>query len=373
MVCRIPAVRAYLNYYRDTVYFEDAADDGTVRSMEFCPVKDFGIVFSDDEVKNVLKCGAEDIEALKVTFKQARISDVVVLGSSGVSVSNRSGMALYFDRSTTHLHPNWVIARPLKTVAGDDTRTYINLLGIHRGHRNFAHFFTDALIPLLIYLKNRRDPEEEITCLVREDLSPVQRDAFRFLSQDFPGLSFQTLANNSKIACKNTIYIVSQSPGYGRDSLLLRDYLREVRSLFLRHYGIKPASKRMRIYVSRGDAVIRKVRNEKALEQVLARYGFESYEMGKLPFDRQIELFAAAEMVVGPHGAGLINLMFCNPGTRVLEIFPDNYIIDWIALLARAGGLDYHYFIAGHGDAWRKHFSVDLAALEKQLADIFQK
>ena len=35
----------------------------------------------------------------------------------------------------------------------------------------------------------------------------------------------------------------------------------------------------------------------------------------------QIDHFAAADAIVGLHGAGLTNLVFAKPGARVLEIF----------------------------------------------------
>ena len=36
----------------------------------------------------------------------------------------------------------------------------------------------------------------------------------------------------------------------------------------------------------------------------------------------QIGMFRDAEMIVGPHGAGLSNIMFSAPGTRVMEFMP---------------------------------------------------
>ena len=36
----------------------------------------------------------------------------------------------------------------------------------------------------------------------------------------------------------------------------------------------------------------------------------------------QILLFQSAEFIIGPHGAGLSNLLFCEPGTKVIEFMP---------------------------------------------------
>ena len=41
-----------------------------------------------------------------------------------------------------------------------------------------------------------------------------------------------------------------------------------------------------------------------------------------LEFRDQVALFRDAETVVAPHGGGLTNLVFCDPGTKVIELFP---------------------------------------------------
>jgi hypothetical protein len=76
-----------------------------------------------------------------------------------------------------------------------------------------------------------------------------------------------------------------------------------------------------RIYIKRADT--RGVANAGDVEPVLRRNGFDSYLMEDLTAGAQIDLFRHAEMVVGPHGAALANLMFCPPGTQVLELSPD--------------------------------------------------
>jgi capsular polysaccharide biosynthesis protein len=42
------------------------------------------------------------------------------------------------------------------------------------------------------------------------------------------------------------------------------------------------------------------------------------------PFRTHIEQFAAAAVVIAPHGAGLANLVFCAPGTTVIELGYDS-------------------------------------------------
>jgi capsular polysaccharide biosynthesis protein len=51
-------------------------------------------------------------------------------------------------------------------------------------------------------------------------------------------------------------------------------------------------------------------------------------------------------MIVGAHGAGLANLVFCRPGTRVVEIVPTDNAYPFYFSLAVGAGLDYRYLVA---------------------------
>ena len=82
-----------------------------------------------------------------------------------------------------------------------------------------------------------------------------------------------------------------------------------------------------RLYVTRGDKKnSRRVTNEAALLDILRPLGFEVFDPGRHSVQEQIDHFAAAEVVVGPHGAGLTNLVFAPPGVRILELFAPKYL-----------------------------------------------
>jgi hypothetical protein len=59
------------------------------------------------------------------------------------------------------------------------------------------------------------------------------------------------------------------------------------------------------------------------VEAALARHGFTTYEMLALPPRAQMALFHEADFVISPHGADLANMLFCEPGTKVIEYSPD--------------------------------------------------
>lgn len=77
-----------------------------------------------------------------------------------------------------------------------------------------------------------------------------------------------------------------------------------------------------RIYISRRDAInSRNFDNEQELVETLKMYDFEVYELTKLPFLDQVKLFSQAEIVIGPHGSGMTNIMFCSKTAQVIELF----------------------------------------------------
>jgi hypothetical protein len=76
-----------------------------------------------------------------------------------------------------------------------------------------------------------------------------------------------------------------------------------------------------KIFISRKDAIVRKLTNEDELFEKLAIHGFERYCLSKLSLLEQITLFNHADTIIALHGAGLTNLIFSNPGTKVIEIF----------------------------------------------------
>ena len=62
-----------------------------------------------------------------------------------------------------------------------------------------------------------------------------------------------------------------------------------------------------------------------------------------------VAAFAAARVVVAPHGAGLANVVFCRPGSRVVEFFNRSYVNPCFEQWAHAARLDYHGVVP-HGE-----------------------
>ena len=78
-----------------------------------------------------------------------------------------------------------------------------------------------------------------------------------------------------------------------------------------------------KIIISRSDASRRRIINQNKLVNSLKKEGFESYELSNLTFEETIKMFSQAEVVVGPHGAGLASTVFSHD-CKIIEIFGYN-------------------------------------------------
>lgn len=129
-----------------------------------------------------------------------------------------------------------------------------------------------------------------------------------------------------------------------------------------------------RIYVSRQRAGSRMIEDATALEAMLANEGFVTLFPEELAMAEQIAAFEAADAIVGVKGAGLTNVMFCRPGTRLLVLSPADFPDPFFWDLATQRGLDYaEVFFSGGSAAsaaGRANFPVDPARLAPWLRQL---
>jgi capsular polysaccharide biosynthesis protein len=119
-----------------------------------------------------------------------------------------------------------------------------------------------------------------------------------------------------------------------------------------------------RIYIARRGT--RRILNEEELLGVLRPLNFEVVDLEGLEVGEQMRIFSQAECVISPHGAGLSNLIFAVPRTKVLELFSPQQVSPTYWYLANACSQEYHYLM-GVGedmgfetDNWRSAARPDL-------------
>lgn len=74
------------------------------------------------------------------------------------------------------------------------------------------------------------------------------------------------------------------------------------------------------IYISRSNAIGRRVTNEAEVMETLSKYGFKRYNLENLTVEQNVVLFNNANFVAGAHGAGLTDIIFCDDAS-VIEFF----------------------------------------------------
>ncbi|SKB16032.1 conserved hypothetical protein [Planktothrix sp. PCC 11201] len=85
----------------------------------------------------------------------------------------------------------------------------------------------------------------------------------------------------------------------------------------------------------------RVLENETEIRQLLQEFDFEVIEDIPRTVEEQIAIFQQAAVIVGVHGAGLTNLLWCDPGTKVIELFYSGYTKAGFYYFCKVLGLDY--------------------------------
>lgn len=264
----------------------------------------------------------------------AGIPDGRVLGPNGVVITPDGGIVeesawcdgwLETDRAMTALR----LPRPEKLqghyffLGGDLIRGY-------------AHWLFDAL-PRLMML-NRLDCDD-LKLVVFGDLNRWQEDSLRIMGFDH---CQREMLRDRYIECE-FLHFPSAVGKPGNASPLALSFLREK---LMRKDAVDIADKRL--YVTRQKAGRRHVVNEEELEPILKDHGFEIVETENLTLQEQIDLFARAELVIGPHGAGLSNLAFAPSECRVLELFSPTCLRWMYYYLSSARKQEYWYLIGDY-------------------------
>ena len=129
-----------------------------------------------------------------------------------------------------------------------------------------------------------------------------------------------------------------------------------------------------RIYISRSGR--RRVVNEDALIGLLKQYGFAIIDDRSRSISEQYALYHNASFIIGPHGASFANVVWCQPGAQLFELFAPGYTPDYFRYLAQALGLTYYACCQGavtesHYSNVDKDIHVDIDQLDKRLRMIF--
>lgn len=205
------------------------------------------------------------------------------------------------------------------------------------GCQGYYHWLTDGLPRFEILRKTLPDLSKEIDKYIVNDGNPIVIETLKMLGVSIERLIF---IDSYKHFQAKSLVVPSLPGSTGDPPAWVCNFLREN---FLHCQAIiTPISK---LYVSRSKARYRKVTNEENVLKYLSELGFTPVWLEEHDFATQIAMFANAEVIVAPHGAGLTNLMWCNSGSKVLEIFSPNYVNTCFWAIANLVELDYYYLV----------------------------
>jgi hypothetical protein len=230
--------------------------------------------------------------------------------------------------------------------------------------RHYGHLLTDILAPLAFAvargLISREDP---VTVVCATGDNPVATAfAEGLLKLGYARFIHRLGPQDGAIAEAYLHAEVLCSSGEHRYAMPeVTDLLRQI----FQHGGDYPdpaAPPPSRVFLTRGDAKLRKVQGEAELIEALRARGFTIFESRWSNHAEQLAVFSGCDLLVGVHGAGLANVIFGKPSARLVEIQSGNARKTTGLFWAACAGMDYSCLLGGP-EGQRQSFSIDPRAI----------
>ncbi len=220
--------------------------------------------------------------------------------------------------------------------------TVFSLLTGGAGLNNIGHWFIDVL-PRLHLLRKSGLYDKVDWFLV-----PSIRYDYQVETLELLGIPADKIIEGDKHPHITADCIIASTAPRGNHTLVPEWLCNFVQSSFMPYADAEEeiiTPEAPSLYISRADSKLRIVRNEDELMEALTPYNFQKIISSKLTIKEKIKLFSKAKVVVGATGAGLISLFFCKPGTKVIEIFNEGFVVEPFYDIATKLDLDYDYVI----------------------------
>ncbi len=137
-----------------------------------------------------------------------------------------------------------------------------------------------------------------------------------------------------------------------------------------------PPAPKSRIYVSRAGR--RRVINEASLIELLKKYDFTIIEDKPRSVAEQVIIFKNASFILGPHGASFTNIIWCEPGTHLVELFAPSMVVDHFRYLSRIMNMTYSAYhhvltVSSKKEALEEDIFVSIPDMERSLDELLGK
>jgi len=196
----------------------------------------------------------------------------------------------------------------------NDENTYIWMPIDEQSCNNPWHVWIDIISKLrLISLKREKHILDYVYIFpcIGEYLTNV-------LKEIYPKMKYYVMPKNCSWQFKNLLVPSMSNHLDGETQPESINWLRDQKKNSIEECG--PSKK---IVITRSDASSRRLSNQQEL--LLALVGFEPIELSKHTIKQQMQICHEATHIVSTHGAGLVNLLWAQSGTKVVEITHDLY------------------------------------------------
>ncbi|MBC5773091.1 glycosyltransferase family 61 protein [Pontibacter sp. KCTC 32443] len=211
------------------------------------------------------------------------------------------------------------------------------------GINNIGHWFLDVLPRL--HLLQQSGLFDQIDWF----LVPSTRYSYQTETLELLGISKEKIISGETHTHIVADKIIASTAPRGNHTLVPKWLITYMREAFLPAVPTEEQqpvqSEGPFLFISRRDSSVRNILNEDELQQVLGHYGFNTILSSKLSITDKIKLFSKAKVILSPTGAGLISMLFCQPGTKLVEIFNEGFVIEPFFDIATKLELDYKYII----------------------------
>lgn len=236
------------------------------------------------------------------------------------------------------------------------------------GH--FFHFFANDVIPLLYFLRRHSNEIGPLHIVTKSGFPPFVQQTLSAICSAYKNVTILEIEKTERLVDVSALWL-SRHPDSREWMPVTQGEADELGLLLSAHHQLLVATApEQLLFVSRGNTRLRRLVNEAELMAALMEFDFEFFLPKSNDHGSQIEAFRSARIVVAVHGAALTNLLFCQPGALVIELFPSNHIKSTYCWLAMRLGLRYRAVIGFSGD-YLQAFSIKvplvIAEVEAEL------